>query len=106
MKLLHSRIFGRQMATSILAQQIVCPLLFLGAGLVVVLPQADADPIVFHETGSLATERVYHAQTVLTNGTVVVTGGFNQVEVFASGELYPPKLGTCTRTGSLNLPPF
>src|SRR5438874_1202710 len=69
-------------------------------------PCADGSPIIFEETGSLATGRVYHAQTLLPNGKVLVTGGFNDIDVFASAELYDPATETWMATGSLNVPRF
>src|SRR5438477_844754 len=106
MKILHFPILGPQLATSILARQIACALFFLGAGLVLMRPCADGSPIIFEETGSLATGRVYHAQTLLPNGKVLVTGGFNDIDVFASAELYDPATETWMATGSLNVPRF
>jgi hypothetical protein len=39
---------------------------------------------------------------VLSNGTVLVTGGFGNSENLASAELYDPASGTWATTGSLN----
>jgi len=95
MKILHFPILGPQLATSILARQIACALFFLGAGLVLMRPCADGSPIIFEETGSLATGRVYHAQTLLPNGKVLVTGGVgNGNTSLSSAELYDPVTGT------------
>ena len=101
MKILHFPILGPQLATSILARQIACALFFLGAGLVLMRPCADGSPIIFEETGSLATGRVYHAQTLLPNGKVLVTGGFNDIDVFANSELYDPATETWMATGKI-----
>src|SRR5436190_14266364 len=56
-------------------------------------------------TGSLATNRAYHTATLLPNGMVLVTGGFSRLHSdipgTVSAELYDPKSGTWTATGSL-----
>src|SRR5438034_566138 len=101
MKILHFPILGFQLATSILARQIACPLLFLGAGLVLVRPCAGGSSIVFEETGSLTAARAYHAETLLPDGKVLVTGGSNGINVITTPELYDPASGTWTGTGSL-----
>jgi len=52
-------------------------------------------------TGSLITARASHTSTVLTNGMVLIAGGYNGNSL-ASAELYNPATGTFTPTGSLN----
>src|SRR5437870_2517622 len=54
-------------AASALARRVAFPLLFLGAGLVLVQPCAG-DPGAFSNTGSLVTARAYHTETLLLNG--------------------------------------
>ena len=100
MKIWNFPILGLQLATSILARQIAVLLFFLGACLVVVRPCAGS-PIVFEETASLAIARVYHTATLLPNGKVLVTGGYDGSNAFASAELYDPASGTWAETGSL-----
>ncbi len=81
------------------------PLLFLGAGLLLVQPCA-ADS-VFRATGSLATERIYHSATLLPNGKVLVAGGTdNNFHGLASSELYDPATETWAATGSLHSPAY
>src|SRR5450432_1708322 len=101
MKTLHSLIAGLRPASLILARRIALPLLFLGAGLMLVRPCAGA-PFEFEETGSLATARVSHTATALPNGKVLVAGGAGiNFGTLASAELYDPASGTWTTTGSL-----
>src|SRR6476660_5639955 len=65
------------------------------------LSPADA-PFTFSNTGSLNTARWYHTATLLPNGKVLTTGGFNGgVEYLSSAEVYDPASGTWTETGSL-----
>src|SRR5216117_3570355 len=52
-------------------------------------------------TGSLATARDFHTATLLTNGKVLVAGGFNGAAALAIAELYDPGPGTWSATGSL-----
>ena len=42
-----------------------------------------------------------HTATILTNGTVLVTGGYNDIHL-NSAELYDPSSGLWTTTGSMN----
>jgi hypothetical protein len=57
----------------------------------------------FTATGSLNTARLYHTATVLSNGTVLIAGGYdNNANPSASAELYNPATGTFTNTLSLN----
>jgi N-acetylneuraminic acid mutarotase len=55
-------------------------------------------------TGSLTTGRYNHTATLLPNGKVLVTGGFNFASLItlSSSELYDPATGTWTPTGSMN----
>ena len=53
-------------------------------------------------TGSLHTPRQSYSATLLSDGKVLVAGGFNSGEALASAELYDPATGTWTDTGSLN----
>src|SRR5262249_38773275 len=53
----------------------------------------------FQNTGSMITPRLLHTATLLTNGKVLVTGGFAdtlETEFLASAELYDPDSGTWT----------
>jgi hypothetical protein len=75
------------------------PLLLLSAGLVFVQP-CRAATVGFEDTGSLATARRDHTATLLPNGKVLVTGGYNGPDL-ASTELYDPVSGTWAATGSL-----
>ena len=54
-------------------------------------------------TGSLNTARVWHTATLLTNGMVLVAGGWTQASgQFSSAELFNPTTGTWTNTRSMN----
>src|SRR5207249_4277027 len=64
-------------------------------------PTATPTPFTFDTTGSLATARDNHTATLLSNGKVLVAGGFNGGSL-ASAELYDPATGTWTATGSLS----
>jgi len=58
----------------------------------------------FTKTGSLTVGRVYHAAVRLSDGRVLVTGGGNDYsggKFLTSAELYDPKTGTWTETGSM-----
>jgi hypothetical protein len=101
MKILHSLAAALLSATSLLARRVAFPLLFLGAGLVLVQPCA-ADSGVFNNTGSLSTARYQHTATLLPNGKVLVAAGSDSsFNPSASAELYDPASGTWTATGSL-----
>ena len=88
MKTLHSLVAGFRPASLILARRIAFPLLFLGAGLMLVQPSAGA-PFEFEQTGSLHTARDGQTATLLTDGKVLVAGGAGTNYVsLASAELY------------------
>ena len=66
----------------------------------------------WNSVGTMSTPRTGHTATLLHNGVVLVTGGFDQMAcfpnctppVFATAELYDPKTGTWSATGSMNSP--
>ena len=53
-------------------------------------------------TGNMTNGRVWHTASVLSNGKVLVTGGFGNLSFLNSAELYDPSTGTWTTTGSMN----
>ncbi|CAF1691809.1 unnamed protein product, partial [Adineta ricciae] len=54
-------------------------------------------------TGNMIVARGYHTATVLSNGTVLVTGGWNGSVYLSSAELYDPPSGSWTTTGSMSV---
>jgi hypothetical protein len=59
----------------------------------------------FSPTGSMAVARIDHTATLLPDGRVVVVGGIADVhgsKSLASAELYDPKTGTFSQTGSMS----
>ncbi len=54
----------------------------------------------FSATGSLGTERAYHTATLLSNGQVLIAGGYDGSPL-SSAELYDPASGTFGATGSI-----
>jgi len=61
-------------------------------------------------TGRMNAARELHTATLLTNGQVLVAGGYNDADPFnhslASAELYNPATGSWALTGSLNAPRY
>jgi WD40 repeat protein len=55
----------------------------------------------FQTTGDMGTERAAHTATLLQNGEVLITGGFNGTAVLATAELFDPTTGTFSPTGSM-----
>src|SRR5256885_3729413 len=86
----------------------VFPLLFLGlAGHTSVV--SAQSPGTFTATGNLTRERMFHAATLLTNGKVLIAGGYAGISgwpVWASAELYDPASGVFTATGDMTAPRF
>jgi hypothetical protein len=85
---------ARRVATLLVQLFLIC---VLGP---VMLATAAFGANTFAATGSLAIPRPYCTATLLPNGMVLVTGGFNG-DALASAELYNPATGTWTTTGSL-----
>lgn len=67
---------------------------------------ATAQTGTFIATANMTVPRISHTATLLQNGIVLITGGWNpslqRVEV--SAELYDPATGTFTRTGNMTTP--
>jgi hypothetical protein len=67
-----------------------------------------AQPLgTFGPTGYLTTDRTSHAATLLTNGKVLVAGGWATLAglpVWASAELYDPSAKTFSATGNMTTP--
>ncbi len=55
-------------------------------------------------TGTMSTARMNHTATLLSNGKVLVAGGFDGSSYLASAELYDPATGSWSLTGAMNIP--
>ena len=104
MKTLYSLIAGLRPTSVILTRRIGFPLLFLGAGLVLIQPCAGQSG-TWMRTDSSANAlfgRRYHTATLLPNGKVLAAAGVDGVNGDnRTAELYDPATGTWTPTGSL-----
>jgi N-acetylneuraminic acid mutarotase len=74
-------------------------------------PTTTASPVQatgkWSTTGSMITARAEHTATLLRDGKVLVAGGVadsREEEALASAELYDPRTGTWTATGSMKRP--
>jgi hypothetical protein len=54
----------------------------------------------FTPTGSMTNPRSSHKATLLADGRVLITGGYNGPEVLATAEIYDSSAGTFTQTGA------
>ena len=64
-------------------------------------PAANGGAGGFSFTGSMNSVRVLHTATLLGNGKVLITGGYDGSATLSSAELYDPGTGTFTPTGSM-----
>jgi deoxycytidylate deaminase len=60
----------------------------------------DPTPGKFTATGPMADGRVYHTATVVSDGRVLIAGGFDGSRVVATAELYDSTTGMFSATGS------
>jgi hypothetical protein len=80
-----------------------------GFVLALLLPGAAMaqSPGTFTATGNMTAERIEHTATLLTNGRVLIAGGWaivTSASTWASAELYDPSTGAFTATGSMTKP--
>jgi hypothetical protein len=64
-------------------------------------------PGTFSTTGNMTTQRMFHTATLLTNGKVLIAGGFalgSGWPVWASAELYDPLSGSFSASSSMTTP--
>ena len=64
-------------------------------------PAANAGAGAFSFTGAMNSFRSMHTATLLANGNVLITGGYDGSASLSSAELYDPGTGTFTPTGSM-----
>lgn len=86
---------------TMIVMRVIFNRLFLG-NLVFLVPALTLAAGTWNATGLMNTIRVHHTATLLTNGKVLVVGGYGQ-EYLASAELYDPITGTWSSTGSMNI---
>jgi hypothetical protein len=66
-------------------------------------------PGTFSRTGNLIVPRQFHTATLLTNGRVLITGGYSvppPISGWATAELYDPSTGTFTAAGEMTASRF
>jgi len=64
----------------------------------------DPSTGTFSSTGNMNSARYGHVATLLSNGTVLLAGGYHYASgtTYSSAEIYNPSTGTFTLTGSMN----
>jgi WD40 repeat protein len=88
---------------SMRARKSVLPLLFLATAGSASISKAQSTGS-FTATANLSTPRQFHTATLLTNGKVLIAGGFAVISgwpVWASAEVYEPSIRTFTATGDM-----
>jgi Kelch motif len=55
-------------------------------------------------TGSMSDGRFYHTSTLLADGRVLVTGGWDNSTALSTAEIYDPSTQTFALTGSMSTP--
>jgi hypothetical protein len=98
MKTLHSLMAGLRPAFPNVVNRIAIPSLVVAAALAFVQPCAGLS-FEFRETDSLAMVHSNAPATLLASGRVLIAGGGSPI---ADAELYTPRRGTWSATGSLN----
>ena len=78
--------------------------IFLGSGLFALNVVAQT-PGTFVPTGSMATPRIDYRATLLNDGRVLITGGYDG-QGLAGAELYDPSSGTFTSGGTMTSPRY
>ena len=63
-------------------------------------PASNAGAGLFSASGSLSDVRISHTATLLNDGTVLVAGGNDGLDVVPTAEIYNPTLGRFSLTGS------
>src|SRR5436190_1009293 len=81
------------------ARQVALSSALLSILAVLLASSSKAAPFTFGNTGSLNIGRYFHTATLLSNGKVLVAGGYGGA--FISEELYDPASGTWSATGNL-----
>lgn len=90
------------------AARLLFLLVFAGVGANTWLGMAQS-PGAFTRTANLSTERMFHTATLLTNGRVLIAGGFAVMTgfpVWASAELYDASTGSFVATGTMTTSRF
>ena len=64
----------------------------------------DPRNATFRSTGSMTAARGGHTATLLDNGDVLITGGFDQGQALNTAEIYHPETSTFTATGQMSVP--